>query len=186
MKNTDILSRINALLFSKVNLAQMTLDNGTVVEAESFEVGSDIFAIDGETKTPLEIGDYTFEDGSKLYVTEIGKIGELASVETEITEEELKNKMEAELEAQELAKKEETNNLILKVVESLKPVFEEMNAKIENLSKVNSEIKETLSKVSAKKPLTHKPTEVKSNFSSVKSMVNVSGTEARIMALLSK
>jgi hypothetical protein len=182
MKNTDILSRINALLFSKVNLAQMTLDNGTVVEAESFEVGSDIFAIDGETKTPLEIGDYTFEDGSKLYVTEIGKIGELASVETEITEEEMK----AELEAQELAKEEETNNLILKVVESLKPVFEEMNAKIENLSKVNSEIKETLSKVSAKKPLTHKPAEVKSNFSSVKSMVNVSGTEARIMALLSK
>jgi len=182
MKNTDILSRINALLFSKVALAQMTLDNGTVVEAESFEVGSDIFAIDGETKTPLEIGDYTFEDGSKLYVTEIGKIGELASVETEITEEEMKK----ELEAQELAKEEETNNLILKVVESLKPVFEEMNAKIENLSKVNSEIKETLSKVSAKKPLTHKPTEVKSNFSSVKSMVNVSGTEARIMALLSK
>jgi len=89
MKNTDILSRINALLSRKVELAQMTLDNGTVVEAESFEVGADIFAIDGENKTPLEVGEYILEDGTKLYITEIGKIGELAAAETEVAEEEM-------------------------------------------------------------------------------------------------
>ena len=185
MKNTDILSRINALLSRKVELAQMTLDNGTVVEAESFEVGADIFAIDGENKTPLEVGEYILEDGTKLYITEIGKIGELASAETEVAEEEMNANLEADLQAQELAKTEELNNIILKVVESLKPVFDEMNAKFENLSKVNTEIKETLSSVSAKKPLVHKPAE-KSNFSALNTGKNISATESRIMAMLSK
>ena len=185
MKNTDILSRINALLSRKVELAQMTLENGTVIEAESFEVGADIFAIDGENKTPLEVGEYILADGSKLYVTEIGKIGELASAETEIVEEEMEANLEAEIPTQELSKEEETNNLILKVVESLKPVFEEMNARIENLSKVSNEVKETLSKVSAKKPLVHKPAE-KSNFSALNTGKNISATESRIMAALSK
>jgi hypothetical protein len=184
MKNTDILSRINALLSRKVELAQMTLDNGTVVEADSFEVGADIFAIDGQNKKPLEVGSYILEDGTNLEVTEIGKIGELASTATENTPE-MKAEMEAQVAAQELSKEEETNNLILKVVESLKPVFEEMNAKIENLSKVSNEVKETLSKVSAKKPLVHKPAE-KSNFSALNTGKNISTTESRIMAALSK
>ena len=177
MKNTDILSRINALLSKKVELEQQTLENGTVIEADSFKVGADIFAIDGENKEPLEIGEYILADGTKLYVTEIGKIGELASPETEKTEEEMK----AEIEAQELAKEEELNNIILKVVESLKPVFDEMNTKIENLSKVNTEMKETLSSVSGKKPLTHKPTELKKAKVEIKS----NDIQARIFAKLS-
>ena len=177
MKNTDILSRINALLSKKVELEQQTLENGTVIEADSFEVGADIFAINGENKEPLEIGEYILADGTKLYVTEIGKIGELASPETEKTEEEMK----AEIEAQELAKEEELNNIILKVVESLKPVFDEMNTKIENLSKVNTEMKETLSSVSGKKPLTHKPIELKKAKVEIKS----NDIQARIFAKLS-
>lgn len=182
MKKTDILSRINALLSSKVNLEQMTLENGTVLEADCFEVGADIFAIDGDNKLPLEVGDYVMADGMVITVTEVGKIGEIATASTEKSEEEVM----AEAAAQELAKEEETNNLILKVVESLKPVFDEMNTKIENLSKANTELKATLSAVSAKKPLVHKPSEVKSNFASVNSKVNLSGTESRIMAMLSK
>lgn len=185
MKNTDILSRINALLSRKVELAQMTLENGTVIEAESFEVGADIFAIDGENKTPLEVGEYILADGSKLYVTEIGKIGELASAETEIVEEEMEANLEAEIPTQELSKEDEMNNLILKIAESFKPTFDAINERIENLSKVSNEVKETLSKVSAKAPLKHKPAE-KSNFSSLNTGKNISGTESRIMAALSK
>ena len=83
MKNTEILNRINALLSRKVKLEQQTLENGTVVEADSFAVGQPIFAIDGESKEPLGIGEYVMADGSKLYVTEIGVIGEIASPATE-------------------------------------------------------------------------------------------------------
>jgi hypothetical protein len=181
MSNKTILEKINALLSFTVKLEQMTLENGTVIEAESFEVGAEVFAIDGENKTPLEVGEYVLADGTKLYVTEIGKIGELASVETEKSEEE----MQSELAAQELAKEESVNELILKIAESFKPTFDAINERIENLSKVSNEVKETLSKVTEKKPLVHKPAE-KSNFSALNTGKNISGTESRIMAMLSK
>ena len=35
MKTTEMLSKIKALLNTNVKLAQQTLDNGTVIEAES-------------------------------------------------------------------------------------------------------------------------------------------------------
>lgn len=188
MKNTDILSRITALLNKKVSLAQMSLDNGTVVESDSFAVGDPIFAIDGENKVPLEIGKYTMEDGSVLEVYEIGIVGEIAPAEAKEVETKSEEEMAAELaavtEVARLAEEEKTNDVILKVVEALKPVFDELNSKIENLSKVSNEVKETLSKVTEKKPLVHKPIEAKLN--SVNTGANLSGTEARIMAMLSK
>lgn len=188
MKNTDILSRITALLNKKVSLAQMSLDNGTVVESDSFAVGDPIFAIDGENKVPLEIGKYTMEDGSVLEVYEIGIVGEIAPASAEEVETKSEEEMAAELaavtEVARLAEEEKTNDVILKVVEALKPVFDELNTRIENLSKVSSEVKETLSKVTEKAPLKHKPIEAKLN--SVNTGANLSGTEARIMAMLSK
>jgi hypothetical protein len=74
--------------------------------------------------------------------------------------------------------------LIMKIAESFKPTFDAMNEKIENLSKVNTELKATLSKVSAPKTVVA-PTEPKKvNFSAVNTKENLSNTEARIMALL--
>lgn len=173
MNKQTILSRINALLSAPVKLAQMTLDNGTVIEADSFTVGAEVYAIDGENKTPLEVGSYILEDGTNLEVTEMGIIGEVASQPTEDTAE-----MKAEMESQ----KEEA--LIMKIAESFKPTFDAMNEKIENLSKVNAELKATLSKVSAPKTVVA-PTEPKKvNFSAVNTKENLSNTEARIMALL--
>ena len=189
MKNTDILSRINALLSIKVKLEQQVLENGTVVEADSFEVGQPIFAIDGDTKNPLEIGEYVMADGTKLYVTEIGIIGELASPETEIVEEELSVEPEVETEAEpvveELAEVPPTiEEVILKVMEALQPKIDELQAKIDELMGGQTEMKATLSSVSATKPTIHKPSE-KVKMSEVKVAPNKSATEARIMAMLS-
>jgi hypothetical protein len=168
MKNTDILSRINALLSKKVELEQQTLENGTVVEADSFAVGEPIFAIDGETKTPLEVGEYVMADGTKLYVTEIGKIGELASASTEIVEEELSSEPEVETEAEpiveELAEVPPTiEEVIAKVMEVVQPKIDELQAMIDALAGGQTAMKETLSSVSANKPTTHKPKETKLN-----------------------
>lgn len=171
--NKSILSRINALLSAPVKLAQMKLDNGTVIEAENFEVGAEIYAIDGENKTPLEVGTYILEDGTTLEIIEVGKIGKMEMELKETPE------MKAEMESQ----KEEA--LIMKIAESFKPAFDAMNEKIENLSNVNAELKATLSKVSAPKTVIA-PTEVKkTNFSAVNTKENLSSTEARIMAMLS-
>ena len=176
MRNTEILSRINALLNRKVKLEQQTLENGTVVEADSFAVGQPIFAIDGENKTPLEIGEYTMGDGSILYVTEIGVIGEIASVQTEEAEEEVAM---AEVPAT-------LEEILTAVVDAIQPKLDDLQAKIDALSGGQTEMKATLSKATAKKPLTHKPSEPKTILSKINSPVNTSNTEAMIMAKLSR
>lgn len=189
MKNTDILSRITALLNKKVSLAQQTLDNGTVVESDSFSVGDPIFAIDGENKMPLGIGSYTMEDGSTLEVTEIGIIGEIATAqaeggegETEMAEEtKVEEKVETELSEVPATLEE----IVQAVVNALQPKFDALDLKCQNLSGDQTAMKETLSTTVAKKPLVHKPTE-KVALSNLKVGENVSNTEALIMARLSR
>jgi len=191
MKNTDLLNRITALLNIKVKLEQQTLENGTVVESDSFSVGDPIFAINGEVKEPLEIGEYVMADGSKLYVTEIGIIGEVEALketeETEVVEEELSVETETETEVKELADVPPTiEEVIALVMEAVQPKIDELQAKLDALSGMQTEMKATLSSVSATKPTTHKPTEKTVNLGKQNTKANVSGTESRIMAMLSK
>jgi hypothetical protein len=191
MKNTDVLSRITALLNIKVKLEQQTLDNGTVVESDSFAVGDPIFAINGEIKEPLEVGEYVLENGNKLYVTEIGIIGEVEALkEEEVIEEELATeKVEETVEevvVEELAEVPPTiEEVIALVMEAVQPKIDELQAKLDALSGMQTEMKATLSSVSATKPTTHKPTE-KVSLGKQNTGLNISGTESRIMAMLSK
>lgn len=197
MKNTEILSRINALLRRNVKLEQQTLDNGTVIEADSFEVGMPVFAIDGDNKTPLEIGSYLMADGTTLEVYEIGMIGELASPAAEAEETEMSAEPEEETTeeapAEEVAPETEVEleaapvtleEILTKVMEALEPKMEELKAKIDALSGSQTEMKETLSSVS-KKATVHKPADSKVNLGKANTGKNISSTEARIMAALS-
>lgn len=158
MKNTEILSRINALLNRKVKLEQATLDNGTVVEADSFTAGIPIFAINGENKDPLEVGTYTLADGTIIEVYEIGVIGEVAMPSAESGEGEV-----------EAGKKKETamadvpatlEEILTAVVDAMQPKLDELQAKIDALSGATTEMKATLSSTPATKTK-HKPTELK-------------------------
>jgi hypothetical protein len=195
MKNTDILNRIMTMLSSKVELKQMTLEDGTIIECATYEVGSDVFKVDGDTKEALPVGEYILEDGSKLYVTETGKIGEIASAETEIVEEELKETKE-ELgndnpkEEEKMAEVPATLEEIVKsVMDAVMPIINDLQAKIEAMSGIETEmkeVKETLSSKIVSKPTTHKPTESKTNLSNLKVAPNLSETQARIYAMLSK
>lgn len=159
MRNTEILNKINTLLNIRVKLEQMTLDNGTVVEAESFTAGKPIFSIDGDNKNPLEVGTYTMEDGMILEVYEIGKIGEVAmpSAEVEEVEAGYENKEEKEVAMAEVPATLE--EILQAVVDAIQPKLDELQAKIDAVSGGQVEMKETLSSQKARKPLTHKPTE---------------------------
>jgi len=197
MKNTEILSRINALLRRNVKLEQQTLDNGTVIEADSFEVGQPIFAIDGDNKTPLEVGSYLLADGTTLEVYEIGMIGELALLTKEVEETEMS--ADPEEEAKEEAPLEEATpeteveleavpatleEILTKVMEALQPKMDELQAKLDEMAMAHSKMKETLSSVS-KKATVHKPADAKVNLGKANTKQNISATEARIMSLLS-
>jgi Skp family chaperone for outer membrane proteins len=119
-------------------------------------------------------------DGSKLYVTEIGMIGEIASAETE--EVEAKKKKEVEM-ADVPATLEE---ILTAVVDAIQPKLDELQAKIDALTGGQTEMKATLSKATAKKPLVHKPEETKTIVSKLNSANNTSSTEAMIFARLTK
>ena len=197
MKNTEILSRINALLRRNVKLEQQTLDNGTVIEADSFEVGMPVFAIDGDNREPLEVGSYLLADGTTLEVYEIGMIGELATPEAEAEEVEMSTEPEEETTeeapAEEVAPETEVEleavpatleEILTKVMEALEPKMEELKSKLDALAAYQTEMKATLSSVS-KKATVHKPADTKVNLGKANTKQNISNTEARIMAALS-
>ena len=120
----------------KVELATMTLENGTEIEAESFESGQQVFIVsDSEDSVPLPIGEYSLESGETLSVTEEGIIGEIKEAGSEEPAEEEASEVEAsEDDAAEKVKSEETTH---KVVYATKE-------EVENLSSMITEIKTML------------------------------------------
>ena len=90
MKPSEMLSRITTLLQAKVKLEEMKLENGTVIEADSFAEGESVFIVTEDEKVPLPIGEYTMEDGKTIKVEEEGVIASLgdAKEEEEMTEKE--------------------------------------------------------------------------------------------------
>ena len=153
---------------SQVVLAQLKLENGTVLEAESFESGQEIFILTEDEKVALPIGEYMLEDGRVLDVKEEGVISEVkAQSEDEVEEVEDEVKEEEEVEMEYVTKEE-----FRKEMDELKKVIEEMGygkkdeekeEYSEQLSKIITEIvseeeqlKEELSQP-ATKPLKHSP-----------------------------
>ena len=84
-----ILNGVKRLLGQEVNLEQMPLDNGTVIEADAFEAGSPVFIVTEDGQVPLPVGDYTLEDGRVLVVVEEGVISEMKDAEAPAAEAEV-------------------------------------------------------------------------------------------------
>ena len=63
MKATEVLKRIMTELSAKsvveVKFEQMKLDNGTALEADSFEAGNEVFIVNEEERIALPVGEYT-------------------------------------------------------------------------------------------------------------------------------
>ena len=177
MKSTEILNKIKTFLgeekieeqveetqleeqgqesTEKVELAQAKLDNGTVLEAEAFEAGNEIFIVTEDEKVAVPVGEYQMEDGQILVVSEEGIIGEIKSAEAE-----------EEVEAQEEEKEEE------EIIEAKYVSKEEFDSAVEEIKDMINEIKEVkeeeeqvkqeLSKTPAVEPISHNP-EAKQEF----------------------
>lgn len=138
MKAQDMLNKVKELigveLQEEVKLAQATLENGTVIESESFEAGSEVFIVSEDDKVALPIGDYTLEDGEILIVQEEGIIASIGAIEEEAPAEE-------EVEA---ADDEEKVYATKEELAELKTAIEEIKAIIEKqeMSKVEETVKE--------------------------------------------
>ena len=65
----------------ETKLAQMTLENGTIIEAEVFEPEAEVFIVTEEDRIALPVGEYALEDGMILVVENEGIIKEMKKSE---------------------------------------------------------------------------------------------------------
>mgnify|MGYP003624557325 FL=1 len=125
MKSTDMLNKVKEILGvelseeKEVKLAQAELENGTIIESESFEVGNEIFIVTEDERVPLPPGEYKLIDGENIIVEEEGIIASIGAVEEAPAEE--------EVEAEE-DKKEEMGYATKEELEEVKKVVEEIKA----------------------------------------------------------
>jgi hypothetical protein len=140
MKNS-LINQIKTLLGMEVKLEQMKLMDGvTVLEADSFEAGNEVFIVtEDEQKIPLPVGEYEFEDGRMLIVIEEGLISELKEKEMEEPE------VEVEVETEKKEEMETEKPTAKKTIESV--VKETFFSEIEKLKEENETLKAKLSKL---------------------------------------
>ena len=79
-----MLNQIRTLLNIEVKLEEMKLENGTVVSAETFEKGSEIFIVTDDEKVAMPVGEYILEDGRLVVVSEEGMIADVREVSDEV------------------------------------------------------------------------------------------------------
>ena len=169
---SNVVNQIKTLLGIDVKLAQMSLDNGTVLEAEVFEAKQSVFIVNGEDRIALPIGEYKLEDGKILIVVEEGIIAEIKEAEA-VVEEEAPAEVEVEQEMSEAPVAKKVIESIVKEshfskeqeeIEMLKKEIEMLKKEIEDLKGEKEEVEKT--EMSAQ-PLTHNPeakSEVKINL----------------------
>ena len=166
MKATDLLEKIKTILSAKVNLAEMTLENGTILEAESFATGESVFIKSDDDRVALPIGEYTLEDGRMLIVEEEGIIAEIKEETAEMPAEELAEvEVEVEPESYDTPKAaEQIEDVLQAVVEAIAPEIEKIQQEVAEMKKELEEVKmqykkkeEMAAQTPAAKPKKHSP-----------------------------
>jgi hypothetical protein len=165
MKPTEMLKEIKSLLGIelsaeeiKVELAQMTLENGTILEAEEFAPEQEVFIVTEEDKIALPVGEYALEDGRILKVEEEGIIADIMAQESEeAPAEEVEAAEEEEKEEMGYVKKEEFAAAIDEIKAMIDEVKAGMKEKEEMAAAVEEQVREELSATPASAPLKHNP-----------------------------
>ena len=173
MKANEILNKIKNIVGEKVELsenkiemAEVTLENGTVLVAESFEAGNSIFIKTEDEQIALPVGEYELEGGKILAVVEEGlidSIKEAAKEEEAVEEEELSEESE-EVKETELEEEEKMNYVTKEefafAVEEIKAMIDEkLGNKEEMKEEAQEEVKEEKEELSAvaPEPVKHNP-----------------------------
>tara|TARA_Y100001972_G_scaffold123894_1_gene171921 strand:- start:611 stop:1243 length:633 start_codon:yes stop_codon:yes gene_type:complete len=158
MKANDILNKIKNIvgveLSETVELAELTLENGTILVSEEFTKGNAVFIKGEDGEIALPVGEYSLEDGRVLFVVEEGiidSIRESAETEEKEADEELSEETVAEESAEETELEEEekeemqyvTREEFALALEEIKSMIEKMgNKEKEDMSEQKEEIKE--------------------------------------------
>ena len=153
MNATEILSKVKTLLgvepsdldvqLEQISLEEITLENGTVLTADKFESGSEVFIKTEDQNVPLPIGEYELSDNRILIVKTEGMIEDIKNSD-EVVEEtaaavEDTNLEEAPVQEEE---KSEMNYATKEELTALAESVEEVKESLKNLIDKMGEDKE--------------------------------------------
>lgn len=154
MKAKETLEKVRTLLGIQVKFAQEKLDNGTILESESFEQGQEIFVVNEDERIPLPQGEYQMEDGKILVIAEDGIIGDIkeAGAQEEEPAEDVEQKEEVEMEQET----KEPKKIVKSISEEMFfSTIETLTQKIEALElalQPKEEVEEVKVEMSAEEP----------------------------------
>lgn len=135
MNASEKLRKVKIMLGLEVALEQMKLENGTVLEAEAFEAGKEVFIVTEDEKVAVPIGEYELEDGRMLVVAEEGLIAEIKEAGEEAPEEEVEAEEDVVLEEE----KEEMGYATKEELAEVKEMIEEIKAMLEPKEEMSSD-----------------------------------------------
>lgn len=133
----------------EVKLAQATLENGTIIEAEEFAEGKEVFIVTEDERVALPIGSYKLEDGQELIIEEEGIIKSIGEAVEEAPEEApAEEEVEAAEEEMSYATKEDLAE-VKSMIDEIKAMIDKkdelsVNETVENIVE---EVKEEFSQV---------------------------------------
>ena len=171
MKANDILDKIKNIVGvelseEKVELAEISLKNGTLLVSEEFTKGNAVFIKSEDGEMALPVGEYELEDGRTLFVVEEGLIDNISKAAEEaeeelseetVTEETVETELEEEEEKEEM--KYVTKEEFALAMDELKSMIEKMGYKDKEEEMSKEEVVETKEELSAEtvEPIKHNP-----------------------------
>lgn len=183
-----------AVVEQEVKLAEAMIE-GVKIEAEEFEVGEAVFAVNEEgERVPLAEGSYRTDEGNMFTVDANGIIVSIGEAEAEPTEEATTEEEEMSTESKEPKKVVETESVsretFFSAIEELKAEIasmkethkEELSAKDAEIEAAKEELSATPSEVATKAAPQEAPS-VKSKFTRAKG-VNSRTTKDRVFERL--
>tara|TARA_R100000900_G_scaffold138430_2_gene117432 strand:- start:476 stop:1096 length:621 start_codon:yes stop_codon:yes gene_type:complete len=167
MNATEILSKVKTLLgvdpsnvdvkLEGVSLEEITLENGTVLSADKFETGNEVFIKTDDEDVPLPIGEYELSDNRILIVKTEGMIEDIKNSEvvedTADTAVEDTNLEEAPIQAEEKSEMNyATREELTALAESVEEVKGQLNEIIEKMMDKKEEKEEMAKQEELSKP----------------------------------
>jgi len=197
MKATEMIKQVKNLLgveLSDIQLAELKLENGTVLEADAFESGKEVFIKTEDENVALPVGEYELEDSRVLVVEEEGMIKEIKAQEEEEKEEEEKEEMSYVTREEFRKEMDELKDMVEKMMspkdkeEMSSQILEEVSLAVTEVLNSDAEekeiLKEELSQPAAE-PLKHNPEEKKNNFKVKFAQNRTKSTLDRVMETIS-
>jgi hypothetical protein len=150
MNATEILSKVKTLLgvdpsnldvkLESVSLEEMTLENGTILSADEFAAGNEVFIKTDDENVPLPMGEYELSDNRILIVKTEGMIEEIKNSEEVVEEAANTGAEDTNLEHTPDHKEEDKKEMAY-------ATKEEMTALAEAVEEVKNQLKEVVEKM---------------------------------------